>query len=951
LTKREPLASETGETLIEVLIAVVIFSLSVVALLGALVTSITSSSEHRSLASDDTVLRSFAEAAKYEIQMQPGALFRNCATTYTTKPATAYRVVNVYPSSGPVGTFLTVFGTDFNSRNDLSAIFGSTLTALLAPGSVVTSLPVNSVPEPIMSGASITIGSGSTAQIVTASGPATQGATSIPVNSFTSNYAQPAGSTVYDAATAITSMTSGSTVDPNGNVAATFVVPVIPAGSYPVILSDGSSSAPSATNFVVTPSLGALSPGSGPSGTSVTVPASGFEANTALTVTVNGTSATVTGGSPTGANGSATGTGSTVTFTIPTGLTTGTTYPVKVSDGINSAGSSFTAATSAGGPGAATAVLTSAVSGTSVGISSLQWWNSSNLGWDPSTGSCLTQDQSGIQQITLTATAANGVSDQLSFIVTYPGYSSPAPAPAATISASSPTFGLSESFTLTLTGYTTCPTNQPSCVLYPKCPTSQPCIQWTLTGPGTSTPTCTNTLLAHQTGTTNISQSTCVVSSVLGGNYEVTANYSGDANYSPMAGYGSVTVPTATPTNVVTNSTPTTLGSNVTFTATVTGSAGITPTGTVTWTVSGSAGITSCTSSTTTLSGSGTATCSITVSNNGSYVVSDSYSGDSNYSAVTSSADSITVGPTMTITFPVNGSYYDANSGSWTGTITGTASSNSGPSLSSTAVAIENTTTGKWWNGTSFSATSQSFMPANGTTSWTLAFAATNLVTGDSYSVIGQVTNSAGNVGTSSTTSFTFDTTAPTVTGVYPPVLGHGASAIDVTVTGSNFVSGATVSFGDSGITFGTVMVVNSTTMTVPVTVTSFTYNAKTVTVTNPGPVSGNCTTCFTLKGNSNLTSLSITGPTAVGQGTSTTLTLSVGGSNCSAWGTPAVYFSNPGISVTAGDTVSCSGSSPYTVLVPITVSASALTGPGSVTVVVTSGNYAISTNGLTVDG
>ncbi len=570
MTKCEPLASETGETLIEVLISVVIFSLCVVALLGVLVTTITSSSEHRSLASDDTVLRSFAEAAKYEIQMQPGPLFRNCATTYKTNPATAYRVVNVYPSSGPAGTLLTVFSTDFNPGNGVSAIFGST---------------------------------------------------------------------------AITDMTSGSTVNADGNVAATFVVPVVPAGSYPVVLSDGSSSAPSATNFAVTPYLGALSPGSGPSGTSVTVPASGFNANTVLTVTVNGMSATVTGGSPTGTNGAATGTGSTITFTIPTGLTTGTTYPVKVSDGTNSASSSFTAATSVGGPGVATAILTSAVSGTNVGISNVQWWNSSNLSWDRPPSPCLTQDESGIQQVTFTATAPNGVSDQLSIVVTCPGCSPPTPAPAATITASSPMFGQRETFTLTLTGYTTCPTNQPNCVLYPTCPTSQPdCIQWTLTGPGTPTPTRTNTALTQPRGTTNISQSTCVVSSALVGIYDVTANYSGDANYNPTAGYGSVTVSTATPTNVVTNSTPTTLGSNVIFTATVTGSGGVTPTGTVTWMVSGSAGIASCTSSTTTLNSSGNATCSITLSKNGSYVVSDSYSGDSNYAAVASNADSFTVG-------------------------------------------------------------------------------------------------------------------------------------------------------------------------------------------------------------------------------------------------------------------------------------------------------------------
>jgi Bacterial Ig-like domain (group 3) len=103
-----------------------------------------------------------------------------------------------------------------------------------------------------------------------------------------------------------------------------------------------------------------------------------------------------------------------------------------------------------------------------------------------------------------------------------------------------------------------------------------------------------------------------------------------------------------TPTNVVTNSTPTTLGSSITFTATV-GGAGVTPTGTVTWAVGGTAGKNACTSSTTTLSG-GTATCTITANTAGTYVVSDSYSGDSSYLAVGSNIDTVTV--TVTVSAP-----------------------------------------------------------------------------------------------------------------------------------------------------------------------------------------------------------------------------------------------------------------------------------------------------------
>jgi type II secretory pathway pseudopilin PulG len=72
--------SEEGDTLIEVLIALVIISIAVTGLLGALITSITTSGEHRSLSVEDTVLRSYAEAYENQIQFQSPPLFRECST-------------------------------------------------------------------------------------------------------------------------------------------------------------------------------------------------------------------------------------------------------------------------------------------------------------------------------------------------------------------------------------------------------------------------------------------------------------------------------------------------------------------------------------------------------------------------------------------------------------------------------------------------------------------------------------------------------------------------------------------------------------------------------------------------------------------------------------------------------------------------------------------------------
>jgi len=161
--------------------------------------------------------------------------------------------------------------------------------------------------------------------------------------------------------------------------------------------------------------------------------------------------------------------------------------------------------------------------------------------------------------------------------------------------------------------------------------------------------------------------------------------------------------------------------------------------------------------------------------------------------------------PTVTITYPVNNTIYGTN---WTGTIKGTASSNSGSSLSGTKVAIENTKTGKWWNGSSFSASSQTFVVASGTTSWSLALAGTNLTSGVTYTVTGQATDGLGNVGTSPTVSFTYDTAPPTVAITYP---------VNNTTYGSNWagkITGTASSNSGAGTTIASVSVAIENTKT-----------------------------------------------------------------------------------------------------------------------------------------
>jgi type II secretory pathway pseudopilin PulG len=79
---------ELGESLIELIMAIAIISITAVALIGSVLTSITSSSSHRTLTDSDTYLKSYANAAAQQIQRQANPLYNANATTYSvTKPA------------------------------------------------------------------------------------------------------------------------------------------------------------------------------------------------------------------------------------------------------------------------------------------------------------------------------------------------------------------------------------------------------------------------------------------------------------------------------------------------------------------------------------------------------------------------------------------------------------------------------------------------------------------------------------------------------------------------------------------------------------------------------------------------------------------------------------------------------------------------------------------------
>lgn len=98
------------------------------------------------------------------------------------------------------------------------------------------------------------------------------------------------------------------------------------------------------------------------------------------------------------------------------------------------------------------------------------------------------------------------------------------------------------------------------------------------------------------------------------------------------------------------------------------------------------------------------------------------------------------------------------------------------------------------------------------------------------------VTTSAG---TSGARTFTVDLAAPTLGAVSPASAAQGAT-VAVTLTGTNFVDGASVGVSGTGVTADDVAVVNSTTITADLTVAgTAALGARSVTVTTSAGTSG----------------------------------------------------------------------------------------------------------------
>ena len=193
------------------------------------------------------------------------------------------------------------------------------------------------------------------------------------------------------------------------------------------------------------------------------------------------------------------------------------------------------------------------------------------------------------------------------------------------------------------------------------------------------------------------------------------------------------------------------------------------------------------------------------------------------------------------------------------------------PSAAAQGQTLDLTITGSGYDGTSLVSIS-----GTGITLGTLTrSSATSLiqritVASDAPTGLRAVNVTNGDGGTGSKADALTINPAPTVSSVSPASGQTRGTAIPVTITGTNFVSGATVSFGAG--TTSTVTNTTSTTLSVSVTIASnATPGGRTVTVTNPDGGVGSKANGFTVLSDPTLTSVS---PAAIGQGATRAVTL-----------------------------------------------------------------------------
>lgn len=265
-------AADAGDTLVEVLLALVVIGLTVVSILGAFATSLSATTEQRTLAKADAVLRSFAETATYEISLSNTPQFVACPASVPD----AYSTIasNYTSSSAPNGYTVSITSvTNMSSPCTDSNPSPQQLTAqVTSTGGANDSLSFV-VSEPDQTPPAITM---AITSISPTSGPA-EGGTSVQIYG--------------DGFTGATSVHFGTTAVPSNSFTVhrdTWITATSPPGTgmvdVTVTTPEGTTATSTSDQFTYAPTVTGIKPASGPAsgGTSVTITGTGFTGATSV---------------------------------------------------------------------------------------------------------------------------------------------------------------------------------------------------------------------------------------------------------------------------------------------------------------------------------------------------------------------------------------------------------------------------------------------------------------------------------------------------------------------------------------------------------------------------------------------------------------------------------------------------------------------------------------------
>jgi hypothetical protein len=221
--------SEAGDTLIEVLLALAVIGLTVVSILGAFATSISATSEHRTLATADAAVRSFAETFTYDAHLSSSPHWVGCATT---RPLPApYESILTSFNGSPAANGYTIAITQIANEGTCPATNGPaqliTITASLGRSVDDTLQFVTSAPDQPQTSISTAM------YTISPTSAAAKGGGTITVTATT-------GTPFAGGTTANTTVNFGSNPQPAASVSSTAVTATIPpevSGLFGVFIS------------------------------------------------------------------------------------------------------------------------------------------------------------------------------------------------------------------------------------------------------------------------------------------------------------------------------------------------------------------------------------------------------------------------------------------------------------------------------------------------------------------------------------------------------------------------------------------------------------------------------------------------------------------------------------------------------------------------------------------